>query len=71
MNPPISPIHIQAVPKLPAGMKNAPIAIPIIIIYLMPQNPFCIGARGSFDDFAPIVNTDINAKKQTSAKQIR
>lgn len=69
--PPNSPTHIHAMPNVPAGMKKAPIVTPMTIIYLMAQNPFWMGARGSFDEFAPIVMTAINVKKQTSAKQMR
>lgn len=71
ISPPISPTHIQAMPKVPAGMKNAPMVIPITIMYLMAQNPFWIGARGSRDELAPIIMADIKLKKQTSAKHIR
>lgn len=71
ISPPINPTHIQAIPKVPAGMKNAPMVMPITIIYLMAQNPFCIGARGSFEELAPIIIAAIRLKKQTRAKQMR
>lgn len=71
MTPPISPIHIHVVEKLPFGMKNAPTANPSTIRYLKPQKPFWMGARPSRDDFAPTIITDISAKKQASAKQMR
>lgn len=69
--PPNKPTHIQAVPNAPAGMKNAAIAKPVTIMYLRPQKPFWIGARGSRDDFAPAIIMAINAKKHASAKHMR
>lgn len=36
-NPPIMPKYIHVGPKLPSGIKNAPIIPPIIRRYLMPQ----------------------------------
>lgn len=65
------PTHIHTVPKLPAGMKKAPIVKPITIKYLMPQNPFCIGALASRDDLAPNIMIAIREKKHTMAKQMR
>lgn len=71
IRPPNSPTHIQAMPNVPAGMKNAPIVMPNTIMYLMAQKPFWMAARGSCDEFAPIVMIAINVKKQTNAKQMR
>jgi hypothetical protein len=53
-----------------SGMKNAAMATPIIRIYLMPQKPFCIGARPSLDVFTPIIRRENRTKKQNRAKQI-
>ena len=69
--PPINPKYIQVGPKLPCGMKNAPIIPPNRMRNLIPQNPFCIGALGSLEDFTPIINRDIKRKNRVTINPIR
>lgn len=60
---------IMIIPKVPPGMKKAPIMPPMMIKYLSPQNPFCIPARGSLDVFTPIMITAMSVKNRVTMKQ--
>ena len=57
-NPPINPITINACAKPSFGIKKAPMTIPIKINILIPQKPFWIFARKSFDDLTLIIFND-------------